>query len=127
MRVHKGFLRNLLLCCGAYYVSCWAGYPTIVASTPMVTAVLHSLVACATGAILACLVDSQRAISWAVFLAVLYVLFGTLSYQWTHEPSFQERLAQLLGPMIMAISCLMWSYPTSTNHGNASLGRLDLN
>src|SRR5215472_12620487 len=103
MRIGKDFPRNLLLCCGAYYISCWAGYPTTVASQPILTVGLHASVAFVTGGIVAWLVDSKRAPSWAMFLAFLYVIFGTLGYLWAQEPSFRERSIQLLGPMIMGI------------------------
>ena len=107
MRVGKDFARNLLFCCGAYYISSWAGYPTTIASSPIVTAGLHALVAFTTGVTVAWLVDSKRVLSWAMFLSALYVFFGTFGYQWAHVPSYRERLAQLLGPMIMGISCLV--------------------
>jgi len=74
---------------------------------PLVTAGLHALVAFAAGAIVAWLVDSERPIRWAIFLAVLYVFFGTFAYQWAQQPSFRDRSAQLLGPVIMGISCLV--------------------
>jgi hypothetical protein len=73
---------------------------------PLVTAGLHALVAFAAGAIVAWLVDSDRPIRWAIFLAVLYVFFATFGYQWAQQPSFRDRSAQLLGPIIMGISCL---------------------
>src|SRR6266566_5374583 len=106
MESEKDIPRNLLLCCGAYYISCWVGYPTVVASMPLVTAGLHALVAFAAGAIVAWLVDSERPVRWAIFLAVLYVFFGTFAYQWAQQPSFHDRSAQLLGTVIMGISCL---------------------
>ncbi len=77
------------------------------ASMPLVTAGLHALVAFAAGAIVAWLVDSERPVRWAIFLAVLYVFFGTFGYQWAQQPSFRDRSAQLLGPVIMGISCLV--------------------
>jgi hypothetical protein len=73
----------------------------------MLTAGLHASVAFTTGGIVAWLVDSKRALSWATFLAFLYVIFGTFGYPWAQEPSFRERSIQLLGPMIMGISCFM--------------------
>jgi len=82
MKIAKDTPRNLLLCCGAYYISCWVGYPMAVASMPLVTAGLHALVAFVTGAIVAWLVDPERPLRWAIFLAALYVFFGTFGYQW---------------------------------------------
>src|SRR6266851_3289449 len=107
MKIAKNIARNLLVCCGAYYISCWVGYPSTVVSMPLVTAGLHALVAFAAGAIVAWLIDSERPLRWAIFLAVLYLFFSTFGYQWTQQPSFRDRLAQLLGPVIMGISCLM--------------------
>ena len=74
---------------------------------PLVTAGLHALVGFAAGAIVAWLVDSERPLRWAIFLAVLYIFFGTFGYQWVQQPSFRDRSAQLLGPVIMGISCLV--------------------
>jgi hypothetical protein len=105
MKIAKDTPRNLLLCCGAYYISCWVGYPTAVASMPLATAGLHALVAFAAGAIVAWLVDSERPVRWAIFLAVLYVFFGTFGYQLAQQRSFRDRSAQLLGAVIMGVSC----------------------
>ena len=74
---------------------------------PFVTAGLHALVAFAAGAIAAWLVDSERPLRWAILLAALYVFFGAFGYQWAQQPSFRDRSAQLLGPVIMGISCLL--------------------
>jgi hypothetical protein len=74
---------------------------------PLVTVGLHALVAFATGAIVAWLVDSERPVRWAIFLAALYVFFGTFGYQLAQQRSFRDRSVQLLGPMIMGISCLV--------------------
>ena len=74
---------------------------------PLVTAGLHALVAFVTGAIVAWLVDSERPVRWAIFLAVLYVFFGTVGYQWAQQRSFRDRSAQLLGAVLMGISCLV--------------------
>jgi drug/metabolite transporter (DMT)-like permease len=107
MKIAKDIPRNLLLCCGAYYISCWVGYAMAVASMPLVTAGLHALVAFFAGAIVAWLVDSERQLRWAIFLAALYIFFATFGYQWAQPPSFRDRSAQLLGPVIMGISCLV--------------------
>jgi drug/metabolite transporter (DMT)-like permease len=74
---------------------------------PLVTAGLHALVAFAAGAIVAWLVDSERPVRWAIFLAVLYVFFGTFGYQLAQQRSFRDRSAQLLGAVIMGVSCLV--------------------
>jgi hypothetical protein len=73
---------------------------------PLVTAGLHALVAFATGAIVAWLVDSERPLRWGIFLALLYIFFGFIGYQWAQQPSFRDRLAALLGTVLMGISCL---------------------
>jgi hypothetical protein len=78
-----------------------------VASMPLVTAGLHALVAFVTGAIVAWLVDPERPLRWAIFLAALYVFFGTFGYQWAQPTSFRDRSVQFLGPVIMGISCLV--------------------
>jgi hypothetical protein len=74
---------------------------------PLVTAGLHALVAFAAGAIVVWLVDSERPLRWAIFLAVLYVFSGAFGYQGAQQPSFRDRSAQLLGPVTMGISCLV--------------------
>ena len=107
MKIAKDISRNSLLCCGAYYISCWVGYPTTVASMPLVTAGLHALVAFAFGAIVAWLVDSERPFRWAIFLALLYAFFGVVGYLWVQRPSFHDLTAELLGPATMGLSCLV--------------------
>jgi hypothetical protein len=107
MKIDKGTPRNSLLCFGAYYISCWVGYLTAVAPMPLVAAGLHALVAFAFGAIVAWLADSERPFRWAIFLALLYAFFAVFGYQWAQRPSFYDRTAQLLGPVIMGISCLV--------------------
>ena len=105
--IAKDFARKLLVCCGAYYISCWVAYPLGVVSRPLVTTGLHVLVAFAAGAIVAWPVDSERPLRWAIFLGLLYIFFGFIGYQWAQQPSFRDRLAQLLGTVIMGISCLV--------------------
>jgi hypothetical protein len=124
MKLDKGTARNLFICCGAYYISSWVAYPLDfvywkltdriiyhgefagVVGMPFVRTAVHALVAFGAGAAIASLVDSERPLRWAIFLALLYVFFGTLGYHWARQPSSLERLAQLIGPVFMGVSCL---------------------
>jgi hypothetical protein len=124
MKLDKGTARNLFICFGVYYISSWVAYPLDfvywkltdriiyrgelagMVGMPLVRTAVHALVAFGAGATVALLVDSERPLRWATFLAVLYIFFGTLGYHWARQPSFLDRLAQLIGPVFMGISCL---------------------
>jgi hypothetical protein len=117
--------KNLLIGAGAYYLSRWLGMPLAfgfgkltqrIASVgdfngavvlPRVTHLPVALLAAAAGATVACLVESDRPLGWAIFPALLYAVLGFLGYHWARAPVILDRVGQTVGALFPALACVV--------------------
>jgi hypothetical protein len=119
------WVKNLLICAGAYYLARWVTLPlafgfgkltggitysgdfkgAVVA--PLVLKVPVALVAAAVGASVVWLVDSSRPQSWVLFPAALYGFFGFLGYHGAHTPLPHDRVFQTVGALFPAVACIL--------------------
>jgi hypothetical protein len=117
--------KNLLIGAGAYYISGWLSLPLafglgkltqgLIYSgdfngyvvMPMVIHLPRAIVAAAAGAAVVWLVESDRPLGWALFLALLYGLLGFRGYHWAHPPVFLDRVAQTIGALFPALACVV--------------------
>jgi hypothetical protein len=137
--------RNLLIVTGAYYLSGWLGTALafglgnltagltykgdfnqgVVA--PLVIHLPWAITAAAAGASIVWLVESDRLLRWAFFLALLYGLFNFLGWHWARPPVILDRVAQTIGAVYVGLACVAGalfaaqyrkvSHATATNPG----------
>jgi hypothetical protein len=116
--------RNLLIVAGAYYLSGWLGTPLafglgnltagltyrgdfnqcVVA--PLVVQFPWAITAAVAGASIVWLVESDRPLRWAFFLALLYGLLNFLGWHWARPPVILDRVAQTIGAAYVALACI---------------------
>ena|SRR5271165_5589769 len=117
--------KNLLISAGAYYISGWLGMPLALGFGkltqgltymgefnsyfvgPLVVHLPRAIVAAAAGATVIWLVESDRPVGWAFFQTLLYGLLGFLGYHWARPPVFPARVAQMIGALFPALSCVV--------------------
>jgi len=116
--------RNILIGVGAYYLSGWLGLPVALGFgkltqgityagnfngyvvMPLVSHFPSALVAGAAGYVVAWLVDSDHPIWWSVLPALLYAVLGFLGYHWARPPMTLDRVAQTVGALFPALTCV---------------------
>ena len=116
--------KNLLIGAGAYYLSGWLDMPLAFGFgkltqgltymgdfngyvvMPLVVHLPWAIVAAAVGATVVWLVESDRPLGWALFPALLFGLLGFLGYHWARPPLILDRLAQTIGALFPALSCV---------------------
>jgi hypothetical protein len=116
--------RNLLIGSGAYSLSwlieaplgsaygkltqhvVYHGTFASTALSPFVTHVPVALVAAGVGACVAWLVETSRPLLWVLFPALLYLL-EYFSYTWIQPPMPLDRVAQVIGALFPAVTCIL--------------------
>jgi hypothetical protein len=117
--------KNLLIGAGAYYLSVWLYVPLAFVfgkltqgltymgdfnSYVVMPLVIHlpwAIVAAAVGATVVWLVESDRPVGWAIFPALLFGLLAFLGHHWARPPLILDRLAQTIGALFPALSCVI--------------------
>jgi hypothetical protein len=132
--------RNLLIGGGAYYLSWWIASPLAfgygklteriiyrgafasAVVLPLVTHLPVALVAAGVGASVAKLVESDRPLRWVMFPAALYAFFEYLGYGWARAPMPLDRMAQVIGALFPAVTCIVGGLIAARRKVAAHLG-----
>jgi hypothetical protein len=116
--------KNLLITCGAIWLSYWVLVP-FAFGMGLLTGIVYkgdysgtvvmrlvenlplALAAAFAGAAIASQVDSARPIWWVVLAATLYLSFGFIEYHWAHPPGLIDRVTQIMGATFAATACIL--------------------
>ena len=134
-QMDKTQVRNIVVCAGAYYLSLWVtsplawGFWTLLSQPahpyrgdfaekvvmPLVVHLPAALVAVGVGALVVWLVESQTPVRWAALPAALFAYFGYTGHHWVIQPSPMDRIGQVLGALLPALTCIGGAIVTMRN------------
>jgi hypothetical protein len=118
-------VRNVLVAAGAYYISKWLALPLAfgwgkltskiiyrgdfagAVLLPLVDHVPIALIAMGVGVSVVWLVESDYPLAWVLFPAALYALLGLFGYHWGRQPTFLDRISQVVGALFPALTCIV--------------------
>jgi len=122
---YKILITNLLISCGAYYLSRWAVFPLSFVFSKVTNGIMYrgdfagyvvmplvekapvALVAAIAGVSIVWLVESDQPIVWPIIPALLYAVLGLLGRHWMRPPLLLDRLDQVIGAFFPAITCIV--------------------